>query len=197
MKYLLGTYALAYVLIVFLGRSYLVWRRTGVRPVTYRKGDTAHDLIGKYFLGLVFLSLISLSVYLFLPGLYPFLLPVPSLEDSLLTYFGLGLLWASFLWTVVAQSQMGESWRIGIDQEAHPPLVTEGLFRISRNPIYLGVRGSSLGLFFALPNGLNIVILTLTVVLTAIQVRLEEEHLKEAYGTEYLEYCERTARWIF
>jgi protein-S-isoprenylcysteine O-methyltransferase Ste14 len=196
MKYLLGAYALAYILIVFLGRSYLVWRKTGARPVTYKKGDTAHDLIGMYFLGLVFLSLIGISVYLFLPGLYRFLVPMPWLENPLLTYFGVGLLWASFLWTVLAQSRMGESWRIGIDREVHPPLVTEGLFRISRNPIYLGVRGSSLGLFFALPNGLNLVILTLTVVLTAIQVRLEEEHLKVAYGTEYLEYYERTPRWI-
>src|SRR5918992_2972991 len=154
MKYLLGTYALAYVLIVFLGRSYLVWRKTGARPVTYKKGDTAHDLIGMYFLGLVFLSLIGISVYLFLPGLYRFLVPMPWLENPLLTYVGVGLLWASFLWTVLAQSQMGESWRIGIDREVHPPLVIEGLFRLSRNPIYLGVRGSSLGLFFVLPNGL-------------------------------------------
>jgi protein-S-isoprenylcysteine O-methyltransferase Ste14 len=196
MKYLLGAYALAYVLVVFLGRSYLVWRKTGARPVTYGQADTAHDLIGKYFLVLVFLSLVGMGVYLFLPGLYPFLLPVPWLEATPLTYFGLGLLWASFLWTVVAQSQMGESWRIGIDREAHPPLVTEGPFRISRNPIYLGVRGSSLGLLLTLPNGLNLVIFTLTIVLTAIQVRLEEEHLKAAYGPEYLEYSEKTRRWI-
>lgn len=39
---------------------------------------------------------------------------------------------------VVAQTQMGLSWRLGIDAEP-TPLVTGGLYRFVRHPIYTGV----------------------------------------------------------
>jgi protein-S-isoprenylcysteine O-methyltransferase Ste14 len=34
--------------------------------------------------------------------------------------------------------QMGDSWRIGIDQEQKTSLVRHGVFKLSRNPIFLG-----------------------------------------------------------
>ena len=97
---------------------------------------------------------------------------------------------------IVAQAQMGASWRIGIDAAAQPPLVRSGLFALSRNPIFLGMRLALLGLFLALPTGATLAILLLGEVLMQVQVRLEEAHLGEALGEDYEAYRRDTRRWL-
>jgi protein-S-isoprenylcysteine O-methyltransferase Ste14 len=72
---------------------------------------------------------------------------------------------------------MGKSWRIGIDEERPATLVRQGVFGLSRNPIFLGMMVTLLGLFLSIPNAVTLLVLALGVVLIQIQVRLEEEFL--------------------
>jgi protein-S-isoprenylcysteine O-methyltransferase Ste14 len=97
---------------------------------------------------------------------------------------------------MLAQAQMGASWRIGIDTNASPPLVTGGLFALSRNPIFLGMRVSLLGLFLVLPNAVTLAILLAGEVLMQIQVRFEEDHLEATGGADYLAYHSSVGRWL-
>jgi len=135
-------------------------------------------------------------VYSFLPGAYQYLLPVPWLEHPWIRATGVFLLIASLTWIVLAQAQMGESWRIGIDTDHKTKLVQTGMYRISRNPIFLGMMVTQLGLFLAIPNALTLLILVLLVVLINIQVRLEEEYLKTSHGEDYVRYQRTVGRWI-
>ena len=91
---------------------------------------------------------------------------------------------------------MGDSWRIGIDQESETKLVQAGFFRFSRNPIFLGVRINLLGFFLVLPNALTLVILILGDVILQIQVRMEEEFLARKHGKSYEEYKRSVPRWL-
>ena len=70
------------------------------------------------------------------------------------------------------------------------------MFRISRNPIFLGVMTTLLGLFFVIPNAITFMTFVLGVVLINMQVRLEEEYLKTTRGDEYVSYIQRVRRWI-
>ena len=109
---------------------------------------------------------------------------------------GIVLLLLSLVWTVIAQGQMGESWRIGIDQSHRTNLVQSGVFSLSRNPIFLGMMLTLFGLFLVIPNALTLLTLGLGVVLIQIQVRLEEEFLARTHGDEYILYRIRVRRWI-
>jgi protein-S-isoprenylcysteine O-methyltransferase Ste14 len=91
---------------------------------------------------------------------------------------------------------MKDSWRIGIDEENETDLITKGLFRYSRNPIFLGVILSNLGLFLIIPNMGTLLVLTLSYFSIQIQIRLEEDFLKKQFGTDYLIYCKSVRRWI-
>jgi len=91
---------------------------------------------------------------------------------------------------------MKESWRIGIDTETKTKLITTGLFGISRNPIFLGMIVSLVGLFFLTPNTWTLLFMILGYVLIQIQIRLEEDFLIEQHGNEYLEYKEKVRRLV-
>jgi protein-S-isoprenylcysteine O-methyltransferase Ste14 len=54
-------------------------------------------------------------------------------------------LFVALIWVVAAQSAMGASWRMGVDDQVRTELVTSDPFAVSRNPIYLGIRLSVFG----------------------------------------------------
>ncbi len=195
-KQLLITYFIVYLVVAFFWRSFLVWRRTGINPYALGKGDNAHDFIGKRFRLLV----ITVAVVVFLdvvsPNTYQYLMPVVWLQHPFWVGIGWVLLLVSLIWIAAAQAQMGSSWRIGIDTQNQTKLVQTGLFRLSRNPIFLGMRLNLLGLFLVLPNAVTLVILLLGDALIQIQVRLEETHLSEAHGEGYQAYCQQVRRWL-
>ena len=194
--YVLLVYLLIYFAVAFVLPSYRVWKRTNVNPVTFRGADTAHDYIGKLF-KLVMASLTAaVIIYFFTPEIYSFLLPVVWLENRTTHFTGIVLLMLSLGWTVLAQIQMGNSWRIGIDEEKETALVQSGLFRFSRNPIFLGMIVTLAGVFLIIPNALTLLFLVLGFVLNQIQVRLEEEFLAQAHGTEYENFKREVRRWF-
>jgi protein-S-isoprenylcysteine O-methyltransferase Ste14 len=194
--FILLVYLLIYFAVAFVLPSYRVWKRTNVNPVTFHGADNAHDYIGKLF-KIVMACLTAVAiVHAFAPVIYSFLLPVTWLENRTARLVGIVLLILSLVWTVLAQIQMGNSWRIGIDEENQTVLVQSGVFRFSRNPIFLGMIVTLTGFFLTIPNALTLVFLVLGFVLIQIQVRLEEEFLGKIHGAEYEEFRHRVRRWV-
>lgn len=196
LRYVLPIYLLAYFIAAFFWRSYVVWKRTGVNPLVFKGSDSAHDFIGRVFKALFAVIVAVVVVYAFIPGVYQYVMPIYALEYATLRLTGFILLLVSLVWTIVAQVQMGDSWRIGIDNEHSTNLVHTGVFRLSRNPIFLGMIVTLLGLFLAIPSAATFVTLLVGIILIGIQVRLEEEYLTRAHGKKYLEYRRSVRRWI-
>lgn len=187
---------MVFFVVAFLWRSYLVYKRTGVNPYVVGKSDRPIDFIENYYpIPLVVIALNTL-VFSFLPSFYQYATPIVWLENTIVQSIGLALMFLALLWTATAQMQMGKSWRIGIDQKIKTELVEKGLFGISRNPIFLGMRIALLGFFLALPNAFTLVAVVLADILMQMQVRLEEEFLTGVHGDNYREFCSRVRRWI-
>jgi protein-S-isoprenylcysteine O-methyltransferase Ste14 len=96
----------------------------------------------------------------------------------------------------VAQLQMGDAWRIGIDRTARPGLVSHGLYRWSRNPIYVGLLLNILGYALLLPTPLSFAALLVTVVGIRSQVLVEEQYLCSGYGEAFLQYSRHVGRFV-
>ncbi|HHO52158.1 MAG TPA: isoprenylcysteine carboxylmethyltransferase family protein [Deltaproteobacteria bacterium] len=96
---------------------------------------------------------------------------------------------------VIAQAQMGRSWRIGIDP-APTGLVTHGVFRFSRNPIYLGIVILTVGVALIAPCGWTITGSLLVYVLVGFQARAEEEHLLREHGPAFTRWAGRVGRFL-
>ena len=82
MRIFLPLYLLAYVLSAFAWRSYLVWKSTGINPVTFKGSDNAHDFIGRLFKALFALVFAVVFVFAFSPTVYRFLLPIDWLDHA-------------------------------------------------------------------------------------------------------------------
>ena len=189
-------FLLVYFFLVFFLRSYLLWKRTGVTPLTFNKTDDAHGYNGKVFIFISLLEFVVVFIYAFKSEWYQYLLPFWYLEHDYLKYIGWGLLVLSLILVWVAQSQMANSWRIGIDEKNKTELVTTGLFSFSRNPIFLGIMIANIGLLLVIPNAFTLLIVSLSTISINTQIRLEETFLINAHGKTYTDYCQKVRRWI-
>ena len=187
---------LVYFAFAFVARAIIVYRRTDTNPLVFPSGDDAQSYVGRAFKVLLLAMGILLTVNAFSPGVLLEIGGLEELRSDGLRYVGWGLLILSALWLVIAQAQMGNSWRIGIDTVNSTMLVSRGLFSISRNPIFLSFRVSLLGLLMILPNAATLAVLVAGELIMQMQVRLEEEHLRRLHGDIYLAYQAKVRRWL-
>lgn len=157
--------------ISFVAKTIIVARRIRKNPLVLHQDKSAYALVGNHFK----LCLAGIFVYVIL---FTFLsessfLPVSFLVVELFKFVGLTLMLLDLVWTIVSQNQMRDSWKIGIDNDMKTELVTSGLFSVSRNPVFLGMIVSLIGLFLITPNAVSLLFLIIGYVLIQVQIRLK------------------------
>lgn len=114
---------------------------------------------------------------------------VPALAGHFLAVAGAMLAFA-------AQASMGASWRVGVAEHSVGPLVTGGLYEVSRNPVFAGQLLLFLGVAVALPS-LPTAFAALIFWLSACsQISSEERILADRIGDPYRAYVARVPRWL-
>jgi len=196
MKVFLGSYLIVYLLACFVLPTVQVWKKTGLNPLVFGSSDNVYDFIGRSMKALIAIAAIPIILFIFLAQLYFVTGPIVFLQVPILEQVGGGILVVSLVWTIISQQQMRNSWRIGIDHQNRTELVARGLFKLSRNPIFLGMILALLGLFLILPNAVLLAVLVTGYCLIQVQVRLEEEFLTKTHGEPYIQYKKRVRRWI-
>ena len=109
---------------------------------------------------------------------------------------GAVLLFGGVALLVVAQLDLGASWRIGIEERARPGLITSGLYRFCRNPIFFAILTVFTGYTLLLPTRLSLILLVSVFIGMRLQVLTEEAYLSRAYGDAYREYARRVGRFV-
>jgi protein-S-isoprenylcysteine O-methyltransferase Ste14 len=110
---------------------------------------------------------------------------------------GTALMVIGIVMTTIAQANMGRSWRVGVDATETTQLVTGGLFRFVRNPIYSAIVITIVGLVILVPSRLSLVTLVALVGSLQVQVRVvEEPYLLSHHGAEYRDYARRVGRFV-
>lgn len=190
------SFLVVYFVTVFIFPSVRVKRKTGINPYVFKNTDSAHDFLGKVSAPITSLIFIVAFVNIFYPTGLQYFAPFNWLEISLLKYAGFAIIHLALLWIIIAQVQMSNSWRVGIDHSAKTELKTNGLFSFSRNPVFLGMLITLAGVFLIFPNAITLLVFVTSTLLFQVQVRLEEEYLLKTHGENYLNYCKKTGRWF-
>ncbi|WP_433786907.1 methyltransferase family protein [Actinomycetospora sp. CA-101289] len=128
-------------------------------------------------------------------GLVDPLLPLDRV--SAVPWLGLVVALAGFVGTVGAQQAMGRSWRIGVEATERTELVESGMFGWSRNPVFLTMTITLIGLTLVVPNVVQLSALACLAIAVEIQVRwVEEPYLLRTHGAAYARYASRVGRFV-
>ena len=75
-------------------------------------------------------------------------------------------------------------------------LITNGIYRYTRNPIYLGLFVGIIGLSVFAASYPSFLVMLILIPITLNRVRLEEQLLAEKFKDEYLKYMQKTKKLI-
>ncbi len=95
----------------------------------------------------------------------------------------------------IALYSFHNSWRIGIDREKPGQLITNGIFKYSRNAIYVSLDLLLAGTFLMQGRFVFLVLFVTIAISLHIQILQEESFLMQTYGNSYLQYRSKVSRY--
>jgi len=119
-------------------------------------------------------------------NIYSIFLPLKL--DTAWFYAGLFIYLFGMIFTIIAG--------ISLDTTPVDRPATQGLYRISRNPVYFGCFLIYMGIGIACASWLFLLLTMIWIVLYDMLIAPEERWCLEKYGDAYREYMDRTPKWI-
>ena len=119
----------------------------------------------------------------------------PNTSLPVLTWIAVVILFLSTVILIISFKALGKALKVGLPAE-ETQLQTQGIYRLSRNPLYLGVICVCIASCLYFPNPFNI-ILAVYGIFVHVRITLgEEKFLEERFGDEYLQYKRRVGRFL-
>ena len=165
--------------------------KSGINPFTISHPSEAGFAVGEVALVVLILRAARLLAF-----------PLPGWADAQIVNSGLAralgavLIGGGLFLFALALIAFGKSWRIGIDRRTPSALVTGGIFRFSRNPIFLFLDLYVVGTFFINGTAVFLIAAILSALFLHFQILREERFLLEHYGDAYRKYYARTPRYF-
>jgi len=126
-----------------------------------------------------------------------YLVPIAQLINSLFRYTGIVLVVSAIalvLWAAVLFRRAGTTIKPFQKSSA---LITGGPYRITRNPIYVGMVGALIGTAVLLGSVAPfLVIPAFAALIQSKFIRAEEAALERTFGSVFLDYKSKVRRWL-
>ncbi len=156
------------------------------------------DLIGKTTIHPLFFYTGKISGYitwiLFLLSIFNIFIisrqPIEFLKISSYMLFTIGL-----IIVVISLINLGRSTRLGLPSE-NTILKINGLYRFSRNPMYLGFDLLTLASIVFIANIIIAIIGVYSIIIYNFIIIGEEKFLEKRFGSEYINYKRKVRRYI-
>jgi len=184
--------SLAVFYILFFGKTILLYRN-GIKVwIIGTKTKKPSEILLSSLLLLSFIFIIITSLHIQLPIIISkFLINIIWIK-----YIGIIFCIISLVIFLLALISFGKAWRIGIDETNSNELITSGIFKYSRNPVFLFMDLYSIGIMLIYPNIIFIIIMICTILCIHIQILQEEKFLINKFSDKYIEYMKKTRRYI-
>ena len=156
------------------------------------------EILGYTLGGVVFVGGMPALMWLLSgrPRLWPAASTVQALVAAVLILVGL----AMSVWAIVYMRRKGDGNPMdAFNHEVAPRtkhLMTDGPYRLSRNPMLTGIFLYLIGCGVWLMKWQAAVFFVVFVLVMLLQVRSEEKRLRRDFGEEYEQYCRRTGRFF-
>jgi protein-S-isoprenylcysteine O-methyltransferase Ste14 len=139
---------------------------------------------------------------------------IRSRRDRVMAFFTQGLWVGATLYSIFIPLKTGEIWiwigltlfaiglstlisaTIAVARTPNGSPFSSGIYRVSRHPMYLSMMLVYLAVSIAAASWLFFLITFATFFLQRYQAKKEEKYCCEQFGRAYVDYMERTSRWI-
>ena len=118
------------------------------------------------------------------------------IQADLVRYSGFVISTLGVVIFFIAMVTMRDSWRAGIDNAQKTKIIKTGIYKYSRNPAFVGFDLFYLGLALTFSNIFNIIFACVSILMFHLQILEEEKFLPIAFGNEYLDYMNKTNRYL-
>tara|TARA_A100001035_G_scaffold225040_1_gene185809 strand:+ start:59 stop:451 length:393 start_codon:yes stop_codon:yes gene_type:complete len=120
-----------------------------------------------------------------------------SPQNLPLIIFGLGLIGLGFLLAFNSIARFIRAKTGVVPFSESTTLITEGFYKYTRNPMYVGMNSFLLGLLIILNNPINFIFLIIFFfIVRNLFVIKEELQMEQTFGEDYLSYKGRVRRWL-
>jgi protein-S-isoprenylcysteine O-methyltransferase Ste14 len=135
--------------------------------------------------------------FLALSILFHLVIPLFKIIHFPWNLFGIILIIIGILMTLLTNSVLLKN-RTSIQPFENPDvLLTSGLFKLSRNPLYLGMALAFFGVVITMGSLSPFVFpIVFVIIINRLIIPIEENKLEIAFGDKYLDYKTKTRRWI-
>ena len=120
-----------------------------------------------------------------------------SPQNLPLIIFGLGLIGLGFLLAFNSIARFIRAKTGVVPFSESTTLITDGFYKYTRNPMYVGMNSFLLGLLIILNNPINFIFLIIFFfIVRNLFVIREELQMEQTFGEDYLSYKGRVRRWL-
>ncbi|MHA1983623.1 MAG: methyltransferase family protein [Candidatus Hodarchaeales archaeon] len=188
-------FALLYFLFFWIG-NIIQQKITGLSPYALGVGKKGKEKRIELIFTLVFLLWsIRLIVLFFLPDL--FFSEIKWLDSETSQSLGIILMSLGVLMLGIVRFTMKKSWRVGIDLKSDTQLVTNGIFKFSRNPATLSFNLMFLGSYFLTQELILLLLFLADFIFLHLQVLQEEKFLRSRNLDGYSDYTRKVGRYFW
>ncbi len=126
--------------------------------------------------------------------------PLPIVSDTgakFIHFSGLAVVMIGIGIALAAEWQFLQAGTATLPTRATTVIVTSGIYRLTRNPMYLGLSITLAGLGLVSNSGWFLLALPFAIAaVTKLAIEREEIYLERKFGPDYLDYKRQTRRWF-
>ncbi|MBT8228842.1 MAG: isoprenylcysteine carboxylmethyltransferase family protein [Bacteroidia bacterium] len=137
----------------------------------------------------MFFTWLSMIVYMGgIPVLWRFENPVKDM-------IAISLFTIGFIIAIISLINLGNSTSMGLPEE-DTAFKSSGLYKFSRNPMYLGFALISIGSMIYFMNPFILAMGVYSIIIHDVIIKAEENFLRKRFGETYEKYCLKVRRYI-
>jgi len=184
------------IIIIFIHIIYRKLSHKIERAVNFPKiPQWIYPLIILCIIGYFYICFLTL-IYIFNPNLaFNLLLPIEMLNIDLLKFIGSFFVIIGTIIFLVAYFNLNSLKDLKSKSDSSE-LKTNGIYAISRNPIYFGLHIITIGFFLIIPTLINCVLIIIFIINLHYRIKLEEIELEENFGKPYIDYKKKVFRYV-
>jgi protein-S-isoprenylcysteine O-methyltransferase Ste14 len=117
-------------------------------------------------------------------------------QNPVVKIAGIILLLISLVYLIPSIVQFARSKNTLVTILPATSLQTTGIYRFTRNPMYLGLVIAYAGIVCLFGNWWGIALLVLLIILQNWIIKREERYLEREFGQQYIDYKNKVRRWV-